>query len=307
MDCLLKTTENPTGRVIANHGARLLVRDAEGHIHRCVALKKLGLVVTGDAVEWQPQASGDARVTQLLPRQSLLQRPDRRGKLKPVAANLTRLVIVSAPEPGIDTLLIDQYIAAAEHANIEALIAVNKHDLLDAAQQDDVDALLNVYRSIGYETQCVSARSTSALAPLADTLSNHISILVGQSGVGKSSIVQQLFPDLDIQIGALSAASGSGAHTTTVTSWYDLPSGGALIDSPGVRQFAIDYLGPAELAVGFREIRETAVGCRFNNCTHLHEPNCAVRAAVDAKHISAERYANYCKLMRELNPAHPSS
>lgn len=303
----MKTTENPTGRVIANHGARLLVRDAEGHIHRCVALKKLGLVVTGDAVEWQPQASGDARVTQLLPRQSLLQRPDRRGKLKPVAANLTRLVIVSAPEPGIDTLLIDQYIAAAEHANIEALIAVNKHDLLDAAQQDDVDALLNVYRSIGYETQCVSARSTSALAPLADTLSNHISILVGQSGVGKSSIVQQLFPDLDIQIGALSAASGSGAHTTTVTSWYDLPSGGALIDSPGVRQFAIDYLGPAELAVGFREIRETAVGCRFNNCTHLHEPNCAVRAAVDAKHISAERYANYCKLMRELNPAHPSS
>jgi len=303
----LKTTENPTGRVIANHGARLLVRDAEGHIHRCVALKKLGLVVTGDAVEWQPQASGDARVTQLLPRQSLLQRPDRREKLKPVAANLTRLVIVSAPEPGIDTLLIDQYIAAAEHANIEALIAVNKHDLLDAAQQDDVDALLNVYRSIGYETQCVSARSTSALAPLADTLSNHISILVGQSGVGKSSIVQQLFPDLDIQIGALSAASGSGAHTTTVTSWYDLPSGGALIDSPGVRQFAIDYLGPAELAVGFREIRETAVGCRFNNCTHLHEPNCAVRAAVDAKHISAERYANYCKLMRELNPAHPSS
>lgn len=303
----MKTTENPTGRVIANHGARLLVRDAEGHIHRCVALKKLGLVVTGDAVEWQPQASGDARVTQLLPRQSLLQRPDRRGKLKPVAANLTRLVIVSAPEPGIDTLLIDQYIAAAEHANIEALIAVNKHDLLDAAQQDDVDALLNVYRSIGYETQCVSARSTSALAPLADTLSNHISILVGQSGVGKSSIVQQLFPDLDIQIGALSAASGSGAHTTTVTSWYDLPSGGALIDSPGVRQFAIDYLGPAELAVGFREIRETAVGCRFNNCTHLHEPNCAVRAAVDAKHISAERYANYCKLMSELNPAHPSS
>ncbi|MDO6461148.1 ribosome small subunit-dependent GTPase A [Granulosicoccaceae sp. 1_MG-2023] len=285
-----------TGRVIANYGARLLVRDDKGHLHRCAALRKLGLIVSGDLVEWQPQSSGDARVTSVFARQTLLQRPDRRGQLKPVAANLKQLAIVSAIKPGVETLLIDQYAAAAELAGIEPVIVVNKSDLLDEPARREMQAMLSVYQQIGYRTAMIDCKSDAGIRPLQRLLRDQISMLVGQSGVGKSSIVQKLFPDLEIQVGALSEASGSGAHTTTVTSWYDLPGGGALIDSPGVRQFSLEHLTQQDLARGFRDIRELAGNCRFHNCTHLHEPDCAVRRALADGRLADWRYGNYCKL-----------
>ena len=278
-----------------------MVRSESGDLYRCVALKKLGLVVTGDIVDWQMEDTGDHRVTGVHPRLSLLQRPDRRGKLKPVAANLTRLVIVSAIKPGVETLLIDQYSAAAELAGIEPVIAINKSDLLAPRDRDILEETLRIYKDIGLAALFVSCKADNGLQPLKDLLTDQVSILVGQSGVGKSSIVQQLFPNLDIQIGALSEASGSGAHTTTVSSWYDLPTGGALIDSPGVRQFSLENLTQPDLARGFREISLTAEKCRFNNCTHLHEPDCAVQAAVEHHEISLERYTNYKKLVSEAS------
>lgn len=284
------------GRVVANYGARLLVRDDNGHLHRCAALRKLGLIVSGDLVEWQPQTSGDARVTSVFPRQTLLQRPDRRGQLKPVAANLNQLVIVSAVKPGVETLLVDQYAAAAELADIEPVIVVNKADLLDVAARHDLQGMLDVYAEIGYRTAMIDCKSEEGILPLQRLLRDRISMLVGQSGVGKSSIVQKLFPDLEIQVGALSEASGAGAHTTTVTSWYDLPGGGALIDSPGVRQFSLEHLTQQDLASGFRDIREVAEDCRFHNCTHLHEPGCAVTSAVTDGKLAAWRYHDYRKL-----------
>lgn len=287
------------GRVISNYGARLLVRDDEGKLHRCVSLKKLGLVVTGDTVDWQTEKTGDGKVVRIHPRDSLLQRPDRKGKLKPVAANLTRLVIVSAIKPGVETLLIDQYAAAAELAGIEPLIVINKSDLLDEESRKTLKNTLAVYKNIGYHALFISCSDDDGVRPLRENLSQQVSILVGQSGVGKSSIVKQLFPDLDIQIGALSEASGSGAHTTTVTSWYDLPSGGALIDSPGVRQFSLENLTQTDLAKGFREISNASDQCRFNNCTHLHEPDCAVQDAIAAGEISEIRFQNYKKLVTD--------
>ncbi len=287
------------GRVISNYGARLLVRDDRDNLHRCVALKKLSLVVTGDMVDWHREKTGDSKVTRVHTRTTLLQRPDRRGKLKPVAANLTRLVIVSAIKPGVETLLIDQYAAAAELGGIEPVIVINKSDLLDAQARQTLERTLDVYRAIGLTAQFISCETDSDLQPLRDILSGQISILVGQSGVGKSSIVQKLFPDLDIQIGALSEASGSGAHTTTVTSWYNLPSGGALIDSPGVRQFSLENLTQPDLANGFREISQTSTACKFNNCTHLHEPDCAVQDAVANGDISQQRFDNYKKLVTD--------
>ncbi|MCB1756735.1 MAG: ribosome small subunit-dependent GTPase A [Gammaproteobacteria bacterium] len=289
------------GRVIANHGTRLLVRNEAGELHRCVALKKVGLAVTGDLVEWQQETNGDGKVLCILRRQSLLQRPDRRGKLKPLAANLTRLAIVSAIPPAIDTLLVDQYTVAAELAGIEPLIVINKSDLLDATQRAGLEKMLDAYRRIGYQTLFIHSLSESGVATLLDSICDQVSMLTGQSGVGKSSIVSRLFPDLDIRIGALSEASGSGAHTTTVTNWYDLHCGGALIDSPGVRQFSLEHLSQADLATGFREIRQTSANCKFNNCTHTHEPQCAVIAAVADGGISRQRYHNYRKLVDTAN------
>ncbi len=285
-----------SGRVIANYGTRVLVREGK-NLRRCAVLRKLGLVVTGDIVDCQEQNCGDDKVIYLHPRHSLLQRPDRRGKLKPVAANLSRLLIVSAIKPGIDTLLIDQYAAAAELASIKPLIVINKSDLLDDQTRQSVEAILSDYRRIAYSTVFIHAHSPEGVLPLVELIKQQISILVGQSGVGKSSIVKQLFPDLDIQIGALSEAGGSGAHTTTLTSWYDLDRGGALIDSPGVRQFSLDYLSQADLAQGFREINSASAGCKFNNCTHLHEPDCTVLEQVKRDQISRRRYENYQKLV----------
>lgn len=288
---------NNTARVIANYGARLLIKDETGTLKRCVALKKVGLCVTGDRVEWAPELTGDHRVTKILPRKTLLQRPDRAGRLKPVAANLTHLVIVGAAEPNVEPMLIDQYAAAAELAGIEPLIVVNKSDLLDDEARQSLETLLAVYASLGYETAFVNTTEENGVKPLSDKISNKISMLVGQSGVGKSSIVNKLFPDLDIQVGALSEASGAGSHTTTVSSWYELEGGGALIDSPGVRQFSLEHLSQKDLALGFREITEAAGGCKYNNCTHLHEPQCAVKDDLDSGAIDLGRFTNYKKLV----------
>jgi len=292
----LSKPQTQTGRVVANFGARLLVQDDNAGLQRCAALKKLGLVVTGDLVDWHHEATGDAKVVSVHKRQSLLERPDRRGQSKAIAANLTRLVVVAAIKPGIETLLIDQYSAAAELAGIPPIIVVNKSDLLNPQERTELLSLLELYHRIGYETALVHTQSVDGIDPLRNKLKGQVSMLVGQSGVGKSSIVNQIFPDLDVRVGALSQATGSGSHTTTVSNWYDLPDSGALIDSPGVRQFSLDHFKQKELAHSFVEIQRTSSLCKFNNCTHLHEPQCAVIKAVNEGVIAQHRYNNYKKL-----------
>ncbi len=288
-----------SGRVVANFGPRLLVQANDGSLHRCVALKKLGLVVTGDLVDWKSERTGDARVINIQSRQSLLERPDRRGQRKAIAANLTRLIIVCAIKPGVETLLIDQYCAAAELADITPIVVVNKSDLLSEQSRQSLERDIAIYKTIGYEVAFIQTLDHSGILPLIELISDQVSMLVGQSGVGKSSIVKQLFPDLDIRVGALSEASGSGAHTTTVSNWYDLDDGGALIDSPGVRQFSLEHLSQADLAIGFREIKQASFHCKFNNCTHLHEPQCQVLNEIKLGAISQQRYDNYKKLVSQ--------
>ena len=221
-----------------------------------------------------------------------------RGVVRPLAANLTHLAIVSADPPGIDTLLVDQLCVAAELAGVSAIVVINKADRLDQAGRRECDELLAVYRQVGYPSVLVDTRSDRALQPLLDELSARTVVLVGASGVGKSSIVQRLLPDLDVRTGAISEATGFGAHTTSVTFWYDLSQGAAIIDSPGVRQFSVEHVTPANVRYGYRELSEAAAGCRFNNCAHDVEPGCAVKVAVEAGEIASWRYANYRKLAR---------
>ena len=286
--------------VVANFGASVAVRPLDGDdrapVLQAVPLRTLPLLVAGDRVRCEAEAGGSLRATELLTRESVLERPDHRGRPKPLAANLTHLGIVSAAPPGIDTLLIDEFCVGAHRAGIEAIIVINKADLLDAPARAAVRAVLDVYASIGHPAVLIDAKSEAGIEPLERELAGRTLVLVGASGAGKSSIVQRLLPDREVRIGALSAATGLGAHTTSVTLRYALPRHGAVIDSPGVRRYSVAHVAPEDVRSGYREIARLGERCRFGNCAHVVEPGCAVRAALEAGEIAPWRYANYRKL-----------
>ena len=216
---------------------------------------------------------------------------------RPLAANIDQIMIVAAPEPVPEPFLIDKYTVAAELAETKPVLVINKADLLDAAARSELKSTLADYVNAGYPVIYTSARENTGLEQLADRLAGKASILVGQSGVGKSSLIKRLLPELDIAIGRLSAASGQGRHTTTTTTLYHLPHGGDLIDSPGVRDFRLGQVDADALAAGFREFRPHLGHCRFNNCRHVSEPDCAIIAAATQGEISARRLDSYRRLL----------
>ena len=284
-------------RVVANFGAAVAVLDEARKVHQAVPLTKLPQLVAGDQVECeQDSGASSLRVVKLIERDGVLSRIDHRHKPKPLAANVSHLAIVSAVKPGIDPLLIDQFCIAAELAGINAMVIVNKSDLLTEEEHEQCVAMLDVYRAIGYPAVLVDTKSAGKLEPLITELAGKTVVLVGASGVGKSSIVQCLLPDLDVRVGAISAATGFGAHTTSVTFWYELGSGGSIIDSPGVRQFSVSHLSAQDVRRGYLELVDAAQMCKFSNCSHVVEPNCAVKDAVKDGSIARWRYDNYRKL-----------
>ncbi|GAB0149506.1 MULTISPECIES: ribosome small subunit-dependent GTPase A [Marichromatium] len=289
------------GLVVVRHGASLVVEDHAGELHLCVARQHLGHPVCGDRVVWQRGEPGRGLVSAILERQTVLSRPDYSGRDKPIAANLTRLAVLIAPEPEPSGYLVDQYLVAAEGIGVEPMLVATKMDLLDAPARAAFEQRYAHYCAIGYRTLWISLEQPETLAPLVEALRDQTSILVGQSGVGKSSLVKALLPDRDIQVGRLSAATGLGRHTTSAASCYRLPGGGVLIDSPGVRSFRLGAIGLAELQWGFREFRPHLGGCRFANCRHDQEPGCAIRAAVERGEIAAARLDNFHHLARGVS------
>lgn len=294
-----KTNQLHPLRVVANHNATIIVQDENQQVFRCVARKKLGTVVAGDWVQIQKQATGHAAVVSIAPRQGVLQRPGRRNALKPVAAHLTHLLIVSAIKPGIDTLLIDSYCCAAERANIQPVLLINKSDMLDKTELNTLTEMLDSYHRIGYPAALLSAKHAIGMTPLFALLQDHTSVLVGQSGVGKSSIVNRILPDKAIRTSALSMTNGQGGHTTTATTLYNLDGGGCLIDSPGVREFTLMHITQIELSRAFKEFTAYSQHCRFSNCIHNNEPGCAVKQALGSGDITTSRYQNYLTLLEK--------
>jgi len=293
-------TEQPRhGQVITRFGSRLVVEDEAGELFTCLSRQNLGDVVCGDRVVWQRSEQSAGVITAVMPRDSVLLRTDIRGREKPLAANITRIVIVFAPQPPPSELLIDQYLVAAENAGIRAILALNKTDLLRDDAVEAFDERFRLYSKIGYQLVRVSARREHGLSPLIDLLHGQTSVLVGQSGVGKSSLIKALLPHRDITIGRLSHTTGLGRHTTSATTCYHLPEGGDLIDSPGVRGFRPGRLRIDQILLGFPEFRPYLGRCKFSDCSHTHEPGCALLEALEQGRIDDRRLASLHRLAEE--------
>ncbi|BAO44442.1 small ribosomal subunit biogenesis GTPase RsgA [Thiolapillus brandeum] len=289
------------GRVISRHGQHLLVQAVNGQQYHCLFRQNLGEIVCGDKVLWQPVADDQGVVVSLLPRNTVLSRPDYSGRDKPLAANITRLVVVLAPRPPPTGYLTDQYLIAAELIGVNALITLNKADLLSPDEWQAFQQEFSRYENIGYPVISVSAKKEHGLEPLLEHLKGQTSILVGQSGVGKSSLINAILPHRDEAVGALSETSGLGRHTTSVATLHFLDNGAEIIDSPGVRSFRLGKIDRRELETGFREFSPYLGKCRFSNCRHRNEPGCALIEAVEAGNIHPERLKNFLHMAEQLD------
>lgn len=211
-----------------------------------------------------------------------------------------QILVVTAALPELSEALLDRYLVAAETVGITPHILLNKTDLLSPEALAEVDKRLQTYRNIGYTVDQVSAHDGQGLDRLKQRLRDQCSIFVGQSGVGKSSLVNALHPAISARVGELNALRGEGRHTTTAARLYHFPEGGDLIDSPGIREFGLWHVSEQELAEGFREFREFLGSCKFRNCEHESEPGCALRAAVESGNINPLRLASFRKIRASL-------
>ena len=292
-----------TGLVIANHGQTLIVEAGEGQLQRCAARQNMGRLACGDRVVWQASSAGDGVVVAVGERRSLLTRPDYNGQPRPVAANLDAVAVVLAPVPEPSEYLIDRYLIAIATIGVQGLLVLNKCDLLDRAALAALTERLAPYRRIGYPLLPVSSHTAHGLGELRAWLRGRASLLVGQSGVGKSSLIKALLPDREVRIQAVSAATGHGAHTTSASTLYHLPDGGDLVDTPGVRSFELGEISLGDLERGFPELAPYLGRCRFSDCRHETEPGCALREMVARGEMAPRRLDSYRQLRATLEAA----
>ncbi len=292
------------GLVIGHRGKGLLVEDSNNTVLLCHTRRKLAAAVVGDRVMWRAGNGNTGVVEQILPRHSILQRPGSRNKNRLFAANIDAMYIVCAPKPAPDFLLIDQCIVMCENNHISPHLILNK---IDTVTQPELESLINAFQTYtdsGHKLFNTSVKNGHGMVQLETALNNHVNILTGQSGVGKSSLTSSLLPQREIRIGSLSDASGHGKHTTTAATLYHLPNGGDIIDSPGLSVFGLADITQHTLAWGYREFRPFIEQCQFNDCKHHQDKGCAVTHAVQFGKINQSRYQRYLKLSERINTGH---
>ena len=298
-----------TGLVITSFGKRVLVEAENGEHYKCAIRQHLGKLVAGDEVIWQTDIEKNTGVViSVKPRSHELSRPGFRGQTRMVAANIDFIGIVMPVLPGIHPDMIDRYLVAANQLNIPAIIIINKIDLLSG--EDDWEAIAGIlepYAELGIELVPASTVSNAGLEELRDFMNHKNSVFVGPSGAGKSSLINALIPDLGIRVGTLSESTGLGKHTTTNSILYHLPSMneddqyyGNLIDSPGIRQFSPTACSLSELASYYPDFEPFLGHCKYNNCKHTIEPDCAIKTAVDNGDIAVSRYQSFQRLLEEF-------
>lgn len=280
--------------VIATFSRRMRLRLDDGTEAEARIKGKRLKPVCGDRVTAERIAKeSDWLITDIQSRDNELTRPNMRGQVEVLAANLDYLIVVAAAEPKADWFIVDRYLCAAEIMNISAAVIYNKIDLDPAAAIEE----LNNYADIGYDTVQCSAETGQGIDAIRTLLAERCAIIVGQSGVGKSSIINCLLGDSRQKTSTVSGKTGEGRHTTVNSAMISLPGSGSVIDSPGVRDYAPALESTTLAAQGFREISSFAQHCRFANCRHLREPGCAVKEALENRTISPRRYESYKRIV----------
>ncbi len=288
---LIDSTKNDSqiGRVITRYGQHLLVESKTGHLYQCTGRRNIKLSVAGDWVVFQV-INNQGMVIALLQRDNQLNRTD-----KIIAANIDQLWLVVAVQPHYQFELIDRYLVVAENAGLPIHIIVNKIELANDINQVEFD--FSMYESAGYSLHYLSVKTQVNINKLKNQLNNQVQLFLGQSGVGKSSLINALIPNLNLRMNEISQKSKLGKHTTTNTTLYHIPSGGDLIDSPGIREFQLDKLTNKQILNGFREFKPFIGQCKFRNCAHINEPNCAIKTAIKSAEIHPKRYQSYLNLI----------
>jgi ribosome biogenesis GTPase len=288
------------GQVVSTHGRHYLVEVSGGEILTCFPRGKRSLAACGDLVQVMRTATGQGVIEAVDPRRALLYRSDQHRQ-KLIAANVTQMVIVLAVVPSFYEELLNRCLAAAAHQRIPALIVLNKFDL--STESAPALASLALYAQLGYTVLPLIAKHD--VSPLRVHLTGHLSLLVGQSGMGKSTIINSLVPGAAAAVGDISVALDSGRHTTTHASLHRLDDRSSLIDSPGMQEFGLQHLTQPDLADAFQEFHPYLGACKFNDCRHTSEPDCAVAAAVSDGKISARRLAAYRRIVGDLRRVKP--
>ncbi len=293
------------GVVVSRFGQQVDIADSNFEIIRCFIRKSLDILVVGDQVIFCRQANTDGGeekgvVNELLERNSLLKRPTPHYGIKPVVANVDFVALVLAPELGFSEMMLDRYLVAAKASDLPVWIIFNKWDLLSDTEQEVINQRLETYRQLGYSTYIISAKQGDGVDKFVADIDGQSLLLAGQSGVGKSTLINRLFPEHQVATSEISETSGLGTHTTTASRLYRLAKNSYIVDSPGVREFGLWHLDSNSIQQGFVEIAHLAQECKFRDCKHLNEPKCAVLAAYKAGEIADSRIQNYHYLIQNF-------
>lgn len=301
--------EQKAGLMVSRYGEQADVLELSGgKVYRCFLRQNLGAPVPGDRVHFRLDNNCHGVIESLKERTSVLQRPSPHQGLKPVVANINKVLVLVAPLPDFSAILLDRYLIAIENAGIDISIVANKWDLESEIEEQSIEQQLSIYQQLNYPILKVSTKKDLGKEALKKTIWGHSSILVGQSGVGKSSIINWLFPDQSLVTKEISDNSRLGQHTTTASQLFCLSENsitdGFIIDSPGIREFGLWHLDVQQIASGFCEFAPYLGSCKYRDCQHINEPGCEIVKAVKSGKILQQRWMNYQKILNN-NLANP--
>lgn len=299
-----------TGLVIKNTGSWYTVKTDSNQLVECKikgnfrlkGIRSTNPVAVGDRVSITPNQEGTAFITSIEDRKNYIIRksPNLSKQSHIIAANVDQaFLVVTINRPVTSTTFIDRFLASAEAYRVPVVLLFNKTDALEDEEREYQQMMIDLYETVGYQCLAISAANGSGMDKVRELLAGKTTVLSGNSGVGKSTLINSLLPDVQLKTAEISDAHNAGTHTTTFSEMLELPEGGYIIDTPGIKGFGTFDIEPEELTSYFKEIFHFSKDCRFNNCTHTHEPGCAVRKAVEDHYIAESRYRSYISMLQD--------